>query len=259
MQLEGKVALVTGGASGIGRATARRFASEGARVAIVDLNEDEGTAVARELGGWFGRADVGDLDQMQSVVDTVVRDLGGLDIAYLNAGVTTGERDIWSLTPQAYRRAVGVNVDGVVFGARAAVPAMTNGGALIATASLAGLVAYPGDPIYSLTKHAVVGFVRSAAEQLAERNITINAVCPGFTETAMLEGFVEAFQEADFPLLQPDDVAGAVLTAVTSGQTGQVFVCQPGRTCEPYKFRGVPGPRAEGAEGMEPPVRPSAG
>ncbi|MCA1702238.1 MAG: SDR family oxidoreductase, partial [Actinobacteria bacterium] len=168
----------------------------------------------------------------------------------------TGESDITKLSVERYRRALGVNVDGVVFGARAVVPVMPSGGAIVATASLAGLVAYPGDPIYAVTKHAVVGLVRSLADQLQERGITINAVCPGFTETPMLEGFVGAFREAGFPLLDPSDVAEAVAGIVTSGRSGEVFVCQPGRTCEPYKFRGVPGPRSEGAEGMAPPIRP---
>ncbi|HJR44558.1 MAG TPA: SDR family NAD(P)-dependent oxidoreductase [Actinomycetota bacterium] len=253
-QLDGKIALVTGAASGIGRATAQRFAAEGARVAILDLAEDAGRACADEIGGFFAVADVSDPDSLSTAVGLVVERFGGLDIAHLNAGVGERNVDIDSLDEKIFARAVGVNVAGVVFGTKAAASAMTHGGAIVATSSLAGLVPYPSDPIYGLTKHAVVGFVRSAAEQLAQNDIRINAICPGFVETAMLVEMVPAFRDSGFPLLQPEEVADAVLTIATGDATGEVFVCQPGRTCELYGFRGVPGPRVEGAEGMRPPT-----
>lgn len=252
-QLDGKAALVTGAASGIGRATAERFAAEGARVAVLDLAEDAGRACAAEIDGFFIAADVSDPDSLSAAVGAVAERFGGLDIAHLNAGVGERSVDISALDEETFARAVGVNVAGVVFGTKAAANAMTSGGAIVATASLAGLVPYPSDPIYGLTKHAVVGFVRSAAEQLDEKDIRINALCPGFVETAMLIEMVPAFRDSGFPLLQPEEVADAVLTIATGDTTGQVFVCQPGRTCELYGFRGVPGPRVEGAEGMRPP------
>ena len=254
--LEGKVALVTGGASGIGRAVVERLARDGASVVVVDVDEDVGAEVARKHGASFARADVGDPAQMQAAVDRATHDHGRLDIAHLNAGIATGESDIAKLSVDAYRRAVGVNVDGVVFGAMAVVPAMADGGRIVATASLAGLVAYPGDPIYALTKHAVVGFVRSLAEQLSPRGITVNAICPGFTDTAILGDYAEDFRRANFPLLTADEVADSVAKIVDSSETGEIFVCQPGRTFEPYRFRGVPGPRVPGSEGMPPPVEP---
>ncbi len=251
-----KVVLITGAASGIGRATATLFAKEGAKVVVVDLDEEAGGAVAMEVGGIFARADVSQPDQIQSAVDTALSQFGRLDVAHLNAGV--GERgvDVTELSEETYQRALGINVGGVVFGTKAAARAMSEGGAIVATASLAGLVAYGGDPIYGLTKHAVVGFVRAAAGQLAKKNITINAVAPGFTRTPMLEEMVPIFEQNRFPLMDPEDVAEAVRIAATSKETGQVFVCQPGRIGEIYKFRGVPGPRVEGAEGMAPPERP---
>lgn len=252
--LNGKVVLVTGAASGIGRATATLFAKEGAKVVVVDMDQEAGGAVASEVGGIFALADVSKPEQIQAAVDTALSEFGRLDVAHLNAGV--GERgvDVTELSEDAFNRAVGINVGGVVFGTRAAAKAMTDGGAIVATASLAGLVAYPGDPIYGLTKHAVVGFVRAAAHQLEKRNIRINAVCPGFTNTAMLTEMVPVFERSGFPLLDPEDVADAVVQIVSSDHNGQVFVCQPGRTCELYKFRGVPGPRVAGAEGMAPPT-----
>ena len=255
--LEGKVGLVTGGASGIGRAVVEHFAKAGASVMVADVDEARGREVADAVGGGFVRTDVSDPAQSERAVAETLGRFGRLDIAHLNAGITTGESDIGRLSVDAYRRAVGINLDGVVFGAMAVVPAMSDGGAIIATASLAGLVAYPGDPIYAVTKHAVVGLVRSLGEQLEPRNIKVNAICPGFVDTRLIGPFAEEFRKAGFPLLSTDDVAQAVLQVVDSDLTGQVFVIQPGREPTPYKFRGVPGPRAEGAEGMAPPVFPS--
>ena len=253
---DGKVALVTGGASGIGRAVVERLARDGASVVVADIDEVGGMEVASSIDGTFVRTDVSDPAQIETAVAEAVRNYGFLDIAHLNAGITTGESDIEHLSVDQYRRAVGVNVDGVVYGTMAAVGKMNRGGAVVATASLAGLVGYAGDPIYGLTKHAVVGFVRAMADQLAPKGISINAVCPGFTDTPILGPFAEEFRKAGFPLLEAKEVADSVASIVTSGKSGEVFVCQPGRTCEPYGFRGVPGPRTEGSEGMAPPVQP---
>jgi NAD(P)-dependent dehydrogenase (short-subunit alcohol dehydrogenase family) len=106
-----------------------------------------------------------------------------------------------------------------------------------------------------LTKHAVVGFVRSVAPQLAERGIRINAVCPGFADTPMVAGELrESLEAAGFPLLRAEEVAEAVLLASRSESTGEAWIVQPGRDPEPYRFRGIPGPRVAGAEGVAPPL-----
>jgi NAD(P)-dependent dehydrogenase (short-subunit alcohol dehydrogenase family) len=132
---------------------------------------------------------------------------------------------------------------------------MGDGDVIVVTASLAGLTGVEGDPIYALTKHAVIGLIRSVAPQLAERGIRINAVCPGFADTPMVSGELRAsLESAGFPLLEPDDVAEAVLLAARSEGTGEAWVVQPGRDPEPYRFRGIPGPRAAGAEGLAPPL-----
>ncbi len=115
--LEGKVAVVTGGASGIGLATAQRFAAEGASVVVVDRNADDGERVAKELDGRFVAADVGSPADWKAIVAETESAFGGIDVAYLNAGVTTGESNIDALTDEQYRRIMGANVDGVVFGA----------------------------------------------------------------------------------------------------------------------------------------------
>lgn len=181
-------------------------------------------------------------------------DVGAVDLACLNAGVVTGERDIARVSDEQYRRIVGVNVDGVVLGVRRLAQVMERG-SIVVTASLAGLVATESDPLYALTKHAVVGFVRSVAPQLAARGIRLNMVNPGFVDTPLLADETRAaFAEAGFPLLQPEEVAEAVLRAARDAEVGQAWVVQPGR--EPMKFRypGVPGPRVPGSEGALPPV-----
>jgi NAD(P)-dependent dehydrogenase (short-subunit alcohol dehydrogenase family) len=129
------------------------------------------------------------------------------------------------------------------------VPALrrAGGGRVVATASLAGLVAMPGDALYTMTKHAVVGYVRSAAPTLARDGIRVNAVCPGFADTPLIARAKSHF--AGFPLLTPDDVAAAIETVLERGAPGECWFVQPGREPAPYAFRGVPGP----AGGARPP------
>ena len=252
--LEHKVAVVTGAASGIGRATSNRLAAEGATIVAVDRDETGARAVAESLGGVAVRADVGRAADWDAVVETV-RDLGRVDAVYLNAGVTTGQGDITALSDDQYRRIMSVNVDGVVFGARALLPALVSrgGGALVATASLAGVVAFAADPIYALTKHAVVGFVRALALTAAEHGVTVNAVCPGLVDTPLVDDVRDALAAARFPLIAPEAVAEAVLGCVTGEATGQAVVVQAGREATPYRFSRPPGPRQAGAEGRVPP------
>jgi len=253
--LQGKVALVTGGASGIGLASARRLAAAGASVLVVDANGAAARRAAEEIGGAALQADVGDAAAWPGIVETA-RGLGGLDIAHLNAGVTTGEVDVEKLTDEQYRRIMSVNVDGIVFGTRAVVPELAahGGGAIVATSSMAGVIAFPGDPVYTLTKHAVVGFVRAVAPRLAERHITINAICPGLVDTPLIDGEIrDTLAGTGFPLIAPDTVAEAVMGCVLGADTGQAVVVQLGREPMAYRFHNPPGPRLPGAEGRIPP------
>jgi NAD(P)-dependent dehydrogenase (short-subunit alcohol dehydrogenase family) len=214
-------ALVTGGASGIGAAAVALLRDQGVAVTSLDV-----------VDGF----DVGD--------PAAWEDVESVDLAFLNAGVATGANDIASLGDREYRRAVGANVDGVVFGTRRMAQVMEPGSSIVATASLAGLVAMPLDPVYTLTKHAVVGFVRAVAPQLAERGITINALCPGFADTPIVEPELREWVDGQgIPLIDPETVAAAALAAARSGETGQAWVVQPGREPVVYEFRGVPGPR----------------
>ena len=233
-----RAALVTGGASGIGRAIVQRLGEEGYDVAVADLAADPSM-------------DVGD----PAAWDRLVAPLERLDVACLNAGVVTGTAAIPDLTDEAYRRIMRVNVDGVVLGVRALTPLLErSGGDFIVTASLAGLTPTASDPIYTGTKHFVVGFVRAVAPQLAELGIRINAICPGYADTPILGEGRSLLIESGFPLLRAEEVADAVALVLESGETGQAWVCQPGRQPEPYRFRGVPGPRVPGAEGVLPPL-----
>ncbi len=229
-------ALVTGASRGIGRAIVERLAAEGYEVAATDVDE----------------LDVSD----PAAWERVAAGLDSLDVACLNAGVVTGTGAIAELKDEQYRRALAVNVDGVVYGVRSLLPALERdaGGSIVVTASLAGLTPVASDPVYAGTKHFLVGFVRSLAPQLAERGVTIAAVCPGIVDTAMIADSRPRLEEAGFPLLAPQDVADAVLAALRDGSTGEAWICQPGREPLKYRFQGVPGPRAPGGEGVRPPL-----
>ena len=214
-------ALVTGSAGGIGSAIVQKLRREGFEVRELDL-----------VNGF----DVTDPEAWEHV--------GSVDLACLNAGVLTGSEDVANLTDDQYRRAVGVNVDGVVYGVRRLDRVMPKGSTIVVTASLAGLAAIPDDPIYGLTKHAVVGFVRSVAPQLAERGIRIQAVCPGWADTGLLTGeFKQELNGRGYRLLQPSEVAEGVWAAYRSEGTGEAWIVQPGRDPLVYEFKGVPGPR----------------
>ena len=245
------LALVTGGGSGIGRAIVERLATDGADVVVVDVDEVSAQRSAKAVDGRAAAADVGDPAEWERLAATI----DALDVACLNAGVVTDEGDIDDVSDEAYRRIMRVNVDGVVFGLRALVPALEqNGGSVVVTASLAGLTPMSSDPIYAATKHFLIGLVRSVAPPLALRGVRVNAVCPGIVDTPLIGEGKQRLEAAGFPLLQAEDVAEAVARALASGETGQAWVVQPGREPEPYRFSGVPGPRVAGAEGMRPPI-----
>jgi NAD(P)-dependent dehydrogenase (short-subunit alcohol dehydrogenase family) len=251
-RLGGRLAVVTGGASGIGRATAVRLAEEGAAVVVADIDAAGARKVADDVGGSAFELDVADPAAWQRLVDEIT----GVDIAFLNAGVATGEDRITELTDAAYRRITGINLDGVVFGVRALVPliARRGGGAVVVTSSLAGIMGFAPDPIYTLTKHAVVGLVRSLAPQLGQDGITINAICPGLTDTPLVSGVMRAqIEQHGFPLMPPEQIAAAVVEAVLDGRTSRALVCQPGREPTEFRFPNVPGPKGDGIEGARPP------
>jgi NAD(P)-dependent dehydrogenase (short-subunit alcohol dehydrogenase family) len=261
-ELAGKVALVTGGGSGIGRATSLRFAAAGASVFVVDRDTTSAAAVASEVGGESFAADMGSSAEVDAAFDACARAFGGVDIAFLNAGISIGIADLGTLTDDDYYRMMRVNVDGVVFGLRAAIRAMgaRGGGAVVATSSLAGLIPFPPDPVYDASKHAVVGLIRSAAPTLTAKGITANTVNPGITDTNILTGEAKEFlRGAGFPIMDASQIADAVFGLVTTGVTGECWVCQPGRDPVSYSFRDVPGPRGVGDEAKRMPSMPRDG
>lgn len=223
MRLEGRTAVVTGAGSGIGRAAVRLFAAEGATVVAVDRDGPAAAAAATEVGGVAVAGDVADPALWDRVLAAV--DPGGLDVAYLNAGVYGYTGPIDELPLDVYRRTIDANITGVVLGTRAVVPALraAGGGAIVVTASAAAIVAFEPNPLYTLTKQAVGGFVRAVAPSLAGDGISIDAVCPGVVDTPMT---VEALGGADprsagIPLLDPSTIAAEVLDLVTSEGTGR--------------------------------------
>lgn len=244
--LRDKVALITGGASGLGRATAIRLAEAGAEVVVADLDEAAGREVAAQVGGHFVACDVSDFDANKNMVEFAVDTCGGVDVAFLNAGVATGCGVGEDFDLALYRRAMGANLDGVVFGTHAVIPALKarGGGSIVMTASLAGLTAVPFDPLYAANKHAVVGLARSLGLGLPYDGIRVNAICPGFAESKIVDPIRDALAEAGVTLIPAETVADAVYELVTGDMSGECWFIQPGREPQPFQFRNVPGPRA---------------
>ena len=254
--LGGASALVTGGASGIGASLCRRLALGGARVLVADVDLSAATRVATEVGGLAVQCDVRDPADSERAVAAAEEAFGGLDVAMLNAGVTGGFSSWDDLDVEKYLLTSRVNVDGVVFGLRAALPALRRrgGGGIVVTSSLAGLSPTPATPVYSLTKHAVVGLVRSMSVGLAHEDIVLGAVCPGFTETPLISATRSRFRSAGYPLLTADEVAAVAVELSVSDRAGACVVLQPGREPMDYGFRGVPGARGV-PPGTLPPTR----
>ena len=225
MRLEGKTAVITGAGSGIGRAACERFAAEGARVVAVDLKPDAVSAVASTVGGHSVAGDVGDPGLWDEVIEATA---GRLDVVYLNAGVYGFHGPIEELPIDVFQRTIGANIAGVVLGTRATVPVLraSGGGAIVATASVAGVIAFEGNPIYTLTKHAVTGFVRAVASSLQPDGISIDAVCPAVVDTPMT---VEALggvslSGTGLPLIDPSTIADVALDLATTDGTGRCRV-----------------------------------
>ena len=243
MELKGKVVWITGGANGIGAATARRLAGLGALPVLSDVDAEGGQALAAELDTLFVPCDVREHADSVRAVEAVVERFGGLDVAFLNAGVSTGCDLGEGFDPEVYRRAMSINLDGVVYGVNAALPALRarGGGDIVLTGSMGGLAPMPYEPVYAANKAAVVALARSLGPAYAEEGVRVNALCPSFAETAIIERLRDFL--GDFPILDVETVVDAFLNLLASGGTGQAWPVVPGREFEPFRFRGVPGPR----------------
>lgn len=208
-RFESSVALVTGGGSGIGRATCERLAAEGAHVWVADLDQAAAERVAGSLErATARRVDVSDAGQVEQLVGEVIEADGRLDVLVNNAGITLGA-PVWETTPGQWARVLAVNLTGVFNGYRSALQRMIGQrhGAIVSTASDAGLVGWPGQSAYCASKTGIVGLTRAVAMDAAPYGVRVNCVCPAFTDTPLVEAWVQA---------QPDPPAAR--REVASGQ-----------------------------------------
>ncbi len=195
---ENKVALVTGGSSGIGRATAIAFAKEGANVVIAARREKESLQIIEEIkslgvDGLYVHTDVAKIADLQNMIKQTMNKFGRLDFAFNNAGVEELPSPLAEKTEELYNHVMDINVKGVLFSIQQEIPAMlkNGGGVIVNTSSIAGLIGMGGIPIYIASKHAVLGITKSQALEFAQQNIRINAVSPGAVETEMYDRFIK--------------------------------------------------------------------
>jgi len=237
----GKSIIVTGAASGIGRATARAFAAEGGHVLLADRNgagAEEAAEAIRRAGGTAAAmaVDVCDAAQCEAMVARAVALHGGLDVAFNNAGIPGSlTKRVHEYAPEEWERMIATNLTGVFHCIRAEVPAMQarGGGAIVNTSSVAGLVAGPAIASYAAAKHGVLGLTKGAAIDLIGDNIRVNAICPGAIRTAMLETAfaipeVRAKIEADHPIgraAEPEEAARVVLFLSSEEASFMVGAC----------------------------------
>ncbi len=226
MDVKGKTAVITGGASGIGRATAELLARKGAAVVIADLVEAQGAETVKEIetaGGRaaFIKADVTDEDDARRMLELAVNRFGSLDILYNNAGIAVGLPGYPLAAIKRWRRVIDIDLQAVILGCHLAAPMMDpKGGVIINTASMAGLYPYKEDPVYGAAKAGVVNFTYSLAPWAAKRNIRVNCVCPGVVDTPLVRRGIEAAKRAGHTagipakILQPIQIAEAVLRLI---------------------------------------------
>jgi NAD(P)-dependent dehydrogenase (short-subunit alcohol dehydrogenase family) len=243
MRLEGKIAIVTGAASGIGKATAALFRAEGATVIAADRAEAEGVAAA----------DAGSEADVRALVERAVAEHGGLDVFFANAGISGGLPSIFEQSPEDWQEILRVNLIGPFLAVKHAAPTMKTrgGGSIICTASVAGIRAGAGGPAYSASKAGVINLVKVAATQLAGANIRVNAICPGLIETGMTQGIYENARAAGReemigqlnPLKrggEPDEIARAALFLASDDSSyvnGHALVVDGGLSCSHPFYR----------------------
>lgn len=263
MDTKGRVALVTGGGSGIGRATSLALAQAGASIVVADINEKGGRQTVESItdaggAGAFCRTDVRSRTDLDAAVAFAESEFGGLDILYNNAGVGTPRPRFPDASPDDWNRTLMIDLWAVIAGTQASVPALKRrgGGVIINTASIAGLMGYMPDPIYAAAKHGVVGFTRSLEYLKAEANIRVNCVCPGVVDTPMVRLDDRNLTDAEraqrdaflktMPLIAPETIADAVLELIRDDSLNGVAMAithgRPPRIVEaPIRF-GRPDP-----------------
>jgi len=220
--MDGKVALITGGSNGIGEAVARHLAAQGAHVVLADIDDSRGAEVAEELGGRFIHTDVSEAADSAAAVAFAVAEFGGLHLAHLNAGVTSWCSMGDDFDPEAYRKSMRINLDGVVYGIAAARPAIIGSGG-----------------------GTVVGLVRSIGAAYAAEGVRVHALCPSFAYTNIIKGSEQTLLDMGFPILDVSDVVAAFQRILDAETTGECWYVIAGRQSEPYRFRNAPGPRLD--------------
>jgi len=224
---ENKVAFVTGGATGIGRATALAFSKSGASVAVVDMNLDEGlktTNLIKESGGKaeFIKCNVANADEVKTAVDKTIQAFGRLDFAFNNAGIEGAQGATPDCTEVNWDNVININLKGVWLCMKYQIPQMLKqgGGAIVNCSSIAGLVGFPGIPAYTASKHGVLGLTKTAALEFARQNIRVNALCPGVIQTPMIDRFTHGEAQIQKQLMDgepvgrmgtPEEMANSVL------------------------------------------------
>jgi NAD(P)-dependent dehydrogenase (short-subunit alcohol dehydrogenase family) len=228
---KGKVAMVTGGSFGIGRATAIAFAERGAKVVVADYVEDHQTVnMIADKGGEaiFIKCDVSKTGDVRMMIEETINTYGQLDYAFNNAGIEGIQGTTTECTDENWERTIGVNLKGVWLCMKYEIPEMQKqkGGAIVNCASIAGLVGFPGLPAYVASKHGIVGLTKTAALEFAKENIRVNAVCPGVIKTPMIDRFTGKDKAAEKQFVdmepigrmgEPEEVAEAVIWLCSDG------------------------------------------
>ncbi len=246
-RLQNRVAIVTGGASGIGKATAELFVKEGAKVIIGDLASSKGAEVAQQIGATFMATEVRESKQIEALVKSATTRFGRLDVMYNNAGIGPSG-PLLQFSEEDYHRTIAVDLDSVFWGLKhaGAVMVAQGRGAIVSTASVAGVSGSPGLSAYNAAKHGVVGLTRNAALEFARFGVRVNCVCPGVIETPLVMDNFAGFEGARKMLDglhpmgrmgQPIEIAKAVLFLAcddSSFITGHALVVDGGMMAGPF-------------------------
>lgn len=224
---KGKVIIVTGGSNGIGKATALCFGKAGANVVVSDVSVEQGKKVAKEIQDFgnskaiFVKCDVSKSKEVQELVKATVSEFGRLDFAFNNAGIEGMQGDCCECTEENFDRVISTNLKGTFLCMKYEIPEMlkVGGGSIVNTASIAGVVGFPGIVAYDCSKHGLLGLTKTVSLEYAKRNIRVNAVCPGVIRTPMIDRFTKGSKEAEAAFVAgepigrlgtPDEVAGSV-------------------------------------------------